>query len=197
MKRYPLIPAYGNVDLPTVPTAAEIKALNAAMDNVIGALKWGLSKLKIKLGIITGATWVTGVGALVLTPEAVRGIQSSFPTLENIITRLDTTSRSKVILGELAAIKWIASADEVRKGIASIGREVQEQSTLTLVDKQFDDAASQIKRILSDVPSVANWVLPALGVGAILVGIFVLPKFFGGPTVNVFRGFGGKRRSRR
>lgn len=162
-----------------------VEAANAAMDESVSALRWAITKIKLKLAVqipskltLLAISPIGWVGSLFSNSEDMRNAAySALNTYTNIVDRLDTSSRTDVLSGEESIDKWQAGADEVLKGISGLAKDLSEESTwqqtaATVSDswERFKQRAEELGAQLPDIDRL-SWAIPVAlaSVAAILI----------------------------
>lgn len=151
-------------------TASQSEA-SSLMTKTVFVLKAKLLELRIKL---VAYTWIH--------PTTREGVSSSLPTLDNIIARLDGSSRNEVLAGTLPLYKWISSAQTVSDGIVAKYKILQDGSFANLVSQQMNQAIDELVAFATatgqgakEVWDVAKYVLPVAIIGGLGLTIYMLP----------------------
>lgn len=138
--------------------------LSTVMDQSITSIRGAISKLRNKITHASSA-WLFLLGPISApflsvqrysTPdETRRAVSSGLATIENIInTRIALTSRTAVLNGTLSPKKWMASMEELVKGVEAQAEYLQEGSLVNLVSSQWRETKAQMDRVWANIERV-------------------------------------------
>lgn len=132
------------------------QGLIQTMDNTIDVLRRSAASLKTRISMESSAeklsallgplAWLT-VNATTSSGDAKAAALSAMNTLNNIITRLATTSRDEVLAGTLPTEKWIASAEEVANGITAQAKIYNDEAIISVVTRQIEQAIKDFRAL--------------------------------------------------
>lgn len=116
--------------------------LNQTMDNVVNGLKRSVTAVRTRIGLERTAEVLAPLFALFATStgDAKAAVLSGLVTMDNIIARLDGPSRAEVLAGTMPTAKWMASAEEVSKGIQAQAKILKDDTTFNLVETTMKQA---------------------------------------------------------
>lgn len=167
--------------------------VDAAMTNRVRDLRSAVAQLRARAD---DCPWS-------ISGQQCRATLSALASFDQIIGRLDSSSRLDVLYGELEPSKWMRSAQEVADGLKVQAQTFSDGSVLNLLEQSAYDIEDQLER----AGAVAKNVAIGLGVSSLLVGagvlalgIYLLPKVLPillPALVPTTRYHGFKRRSRR
>lgn len=190
--------------------------LSDVMDRTVATMRQAVSDLRSRvqsddnmdrLLALAGPTgWFASL--FTSTSDARSAVLSSMATMDNIINRLDTSSRYEVLAGTEAPEKWLAGADPVVKGVNDIANIYTDNTTITLVAEAVAHAASDFEALVVKMADVGIAIAKPIGIGLVIsvvailgVAVYLLPKvlpiILGFTPARALRGYAPKRRVKR
>ncbi len=185
-------------------THAQVKAL---MDEVLAGLRDALSTglTHSNGGYLAGKqlmiSMIPLIGPLIAQLTQVNkdgriGVSNGLLAVGKLIDRIAGQPYQDVLLGKLELKRWVASANEIGDGLASIARQIDDEDLVTLTMDRMNRFNSKAEAILAwleeqggKVAANLTWLLPVIGLAALVAGAIFLPKVLGGGnTVNVRTG---------
>lgn len=166
-----------------------VDSANGAMDETVASLRWGISKIKMKLAVqVPGKVTLLALGPVAWvgslftsnTEDMRNAAYSALNSYSTMVDRLDGPSRMEVLAGEEAIDKWQAGARAVSDGIEGLAKDLDEESVASTVaatvESSWDSFKQKLEELGAKLPDAnrLSWAIPVTIAG--LAALLIIPQ---------------------